>query len=383
MKAFADDLAVADDNAAHGRIGAGQANAFAREGQRVLHEANVVFVHGLIEKGIRVRLGVKGNQIVDLFAGADKANRQAQLARNGDDDAAFRGAIELGENNPRNAHGRGEFAGLRQAVLSRGRVENEENIVWRAGDHFGRSALHFFEFGHQIGFRVQATSGVHDDDIGRARLGGGHGIVNHGSGVGAGLLLDDFHAIALGPDFELLDGRGAESVCGTKDYAAMLLPQPVCQFADAGRFAGAIDPHDEDYARARAVWRRGDTASAGNVRSSRSVQDAQDVRFDFALELRGVGESVAIQFFADGVEDFARGVDAEVGGEQRRLEVLEERRVDLALAEKNRINGFGKRRLGLADGLLQLLKERRFRLVFAKKGDHTVGAVFVHATSNC
>jgi hypothetical protein len=45
MKTFADDLAAVDDDAAHGRIRAGQANAIAREGQRVLHEANVVFVH--------------------------------------------------------------------------------------------------------------------------------------------------------------------------------------------------------------------------------------------------------------------------------------------------------------------------------------------------
>src|SRR5258706_16383548 len=40
MKTFTDDLALAHDNATHHGIGAGEAGAFAGQGQRVLHEAN-------------------------------------------------------------------------------------------------------------------------------------------------------------------------------------------------------------------------------------------------------------------------------------------------------------------------------------------------------
>src|SRR5215831_1354899 len=108
MKTFAYDLAVVDDHAADCRIRAGQADASACQGQRVLHETNVVFVHDLVEKGIRVRFGVEGNQIVDLLAGADKANRQAQLTRNGDDDATFGRAVKFGEDDSCDADRRGE-----------------------------------------------------------------------------------------------------------------------------------------------------------------------------------------------------------------------------------------------------------------------------------
>ena len=40
----------------------------------------------------------------------------------------------------------------------------------------------------------------------------------------------------------------------------------------------------------------------------------------------------------------------------------------------------GERGLGLADGLLQLLKKRRLRLVFSKQGDHTVASYLSGAT---
>ena len=51
VKTFADNLAVAHHHAAHHRIRAGQTNAFARKRQRVLQEANVVFVHGFNQRG--------------------------------------------------------------------------------------------------------------------------------------------------------------------------------------------------------------------------------------------------------------------------------------------------------------------------------------------
>src|SRR5208283_514931 len=46
VKALAEDRAILRDNATDGRVGAGEADALAREVQRVLHEVNVVRVHG-------------------------------------------------------------------------------------------------------------------------------------------------------------------------------------------------------------------------------------------------------------------------------------------------------------------------------------------------
>jgi len=80
MKAFADNLALAHDDATHHRIGAGEAGAFAGQRQRVFHEANGVRVHGLIEKRVGVSFRVEGNHVIDLLARADKANGQSQLA---------------------------------------------------------------------------------------------------------------------------------------------------------------------------------------------------------------------------------------------------------------------------------------------------------------
>ncbi len=80
MKTFADDLPFAHDDATHHGIGARKPGPFASQFQRVLHEANGVCVHGLVEEGIGVRFRVKGNQVIDLLAGAHEANRQAQLA---------------------------------------------------------------------------------------------------------------------------------------------------------------------------------------------------------------------------------------------------------------------------------------------------------------
>src|ERR1700722_12659215 len=68
--------------------------------------------HELVKERVGVSFGVERNEIVDLFAGADETNRQAEFARNGDDDAALRGAVELGENDAGDANGRCEFAGL-------------------------------------------------------------------------------------------------------------------------------------------------------------------------------------------------------------------------------------------------------------------------------
>ena len=99
MKALADNFAFADDDAADCGIRAGEADAFARQVERVVHEANVVWVHGLVEERVDVGFGVERNQIVDLFAGADETNGEAEFARDGDDDAAFGGAVELGEDD--------------------------------------------------------------------------------------------------------------------------------------------------------------------------------------------------------------------------------------------------------------------------------------------
>ncbi len=91
------------------------------------------------------------------------------------------------------------------------------------------------------------------------------------------------------------------------------------------------------------------------------------MRLDFALQLPGVGKGIAVHFFAHRIQNLARRLHAKVRGEQRRLQTLQEGRIDLALAQKNGINRFRKHRLRFADGLLQPLKKGRLRLILPKK----------------
>ncbi len=119
----------------------------------------------------------------------------------------------------------------------------------RAGNYFGGGALHFFQLGHQVGFGVQAAGGVHDDDVGVASARGGERVENDGGGIGAGFLFDHFDAGAARPDFELLDGGGAESVGGAEHHGGAFFFQAIGEFADGGGFAGAVDADDEEDAR--------------------------------------------------------------------------------------------------------------------------------------
>src|SRR5207245_11151881 len=86
MKPFTDNLSavnsIADDDAADGGIWAREAHAFARKLERAFDEANVMLVHQLVEQGSSVGFGVERNHIVNLFAGANKTNRQSKLAGN-------------------------------------------------------------------------------------------------------------------------------------------------------------------------------------------------------------------------------------------------------------------------------------------------------------
>src|ERR1700740_183489 len=95
MKTFPDDLSIVNNDAADGGIGAGETDALTREVQRMLHETNVMFAHQLIEKVRCVGFRVERNHVVDLFAGADKANGQTKLARNRDDDPTLRRPVEF------------------------------------------------------------------------------------------------------------------------------------------------------------------------------------------------------------------------------------------------------------------------------------------------
>ena len=124
-------------------------------------------------------------QVGHFFADADEADGQVEFAGDGDGDAAFGGAVELGEHDAGDAGGLRELARLLQAVLAGGRVHHEQDFVGRAGDEAGGGAAHLVEFVHEAGFGVQAAGGVDVELVDVAGLGGGDGVVENGRGIAA------------------------------------------------------------------------------------------------------------------------------------------------------------------------------------------------------
>ena len=71
---------------------------------------------------------------------------------------------------------------------------------------------------------------------------------------------DEVGARPLGPDLELLLGRGAERVAGADEHRAAVLAQLLGELADGRRLARAVDADDEDHGRLRAERERGRVA---------------------------------------------------------------------------------------------------------------------------
>ena len=122
--------------------------------------------------------------------------------RNGHHDSSLGGAIELGEYDAGHARGFGELARLLQTVLPGGRVEHQQHLVWRLGNHLLGGAGHLLQLGHQVFLGLQAAGGVDDHVIGFAGARRAHGVEKHRAGVAARVLPHHRRSCALAPDLE-------------------------------------------------------------------------------------------------------------------------------------------------------------------------------------
>ena len=71
---------------------------------------------------------------MQTLADSDPAHRDARLIVYSDDDSALRGAIELGERHTRDAHALAKLLGLREGVLTGGRIHDQQHLVRRTVD---------------------------------------------------------------------------------------------------------------------------------------------------------------------------------------------------------------------------------------------------------
>src|SRR3954471_7707853 len=267
------------------------------------------------DDGVDEGLGVEGSEVVRTLAEADELDRHAELALDGDDDAALGRAVELGQHDPRDVDGLREDLRLLEAVLAGGGVEDEEHLVDLA--LLLDDALDLAELVHQADLVVQAAGGVDDDDVDLlldARL---DGVKRHGSRVGAVLVgAHGGDADPGTPRLELVGGGGTEGVGGTEEHLAVLGHEDAGELPDGRRLAGAVDPDDEDDRGALTDAAARDPTV--HVRLDEREQVFPQPGADGGL----VGRAVDLDPGAERVDELGGGLDPEVGGDEGVLDLL-------------------------------------------------------------
>ena len=91
-----------------------------------------------------------------------------------------------------------------------------------AGVELLHHADHLFQLAHQLGAVLQPAGGVDDQHVGAVGLRRAQRLEGEARRVGARLARDHLGAGALAPDFQLVDGGGAERVAGREHHLAAL-----------------------------------------------------------------------------------------------------------------------------------------------------------------
>ena len=76
---------------------------------------------------------------------------------------------------------------------------------------------------------MEAACGVDEEDVDGASLGGGEGVEESCGGIATLTGLDEVDVGTLRPDFQLLDGGGAEGVGGAEEDGAAFAPVESCR----------------------------------------------------------------------------------------------------------------------------------------------------------
>ena len=99
-------------------------------------------------------------------------------------DAAFAGAVELGDDEAVERAGLVEFLGLVERVGAGGGIDDEQREVRRGFILLGEGAADFREFLHQVVAGVDAAGGVADEELGSVGDGFLVGVEANRGGVG-------------------------------------------------------------------------------------------------------------------------------------------------------------------------------------------------------
>lgn len=181
-----------------------------------------------------------------FLASAEKARRDVELIVNGHGDAALPGAIEFGDDESVKRAGFVKFLGLLERVGAGGCIHDEKSEMRGGFVLLREGATDFPQLFHQVMARMDAASGVADEEFSFRGDGFLVGVEADRRWIGVGVAGDDWDIESFAPTFELLHSGGAERVGGGEDDGPIAFSQPQTEFGGRGCLAGAVYADDED-----------------------------------------------------------------------------------------------------------------------------------------
>lgn len=134
---------------------------------KVYVKVAALLARGDAEKSVYVSLGVEWDKIRLLLPEADPADRDFEFFLDCHRNPPFRRAVEFGQDD---AGDRGELvedSSCVKRVLPDRRIEDEERFVRSVGKLLLADAAHFGQLLHEVGFRLEPSRRVDENDVGR------------------------------------------------------------------------------------------------------------------------------------------------------------------------------------------------------------------------
>ena len=198
------------------------------------------------EQRIDELVGREWLHVLGRFSDPDEPNRHPDAIGNAEKNATLRAAVQLCNGQPCKPQRLVEFFSLDQRILSLACIEHEHDFVRRG---FIAPADHAFDLGkfvHQAGLALQAAGRVSQENIYIASTCRIHGVEYDGRRIGAGMLRDDRHIVAVTPGLKLLDGCGPKGIAGRQHDRETLFLEATCKFANRRGFSGAVNADHQD-----------------------------------------------------------------------------------------------------------------------------------------
>ncbi len=240
---------------------------------------------------------------------------------------------------------------LGDGVLAGRRVQDEEDLVRRAGELPSHDPPHLLQLLHQVDLCVEPSRGVDDHNPRPAGLRGADGVIDDGGGVGVRRLADQRDIYPLCPRLELFDGRRTEGVRGDERHRMPLRFQLMGQLSDRRGLSRTVHPDDHDRI----------DLSRRNPEGGLVLQEDLPHRLpeDFPEDLRAA-EFLPSHPFLQRRDEFPGEGRPHVGDDEGLFQFIEERLIDLLAPQDDVVDIRKKEFPGLGEPRFQPVEEALF-----------------------